>query len=279
MNIKNKLKSLRIILWGDDSISNEEMEKILDVNQDNNPQIDDNQELESSINDSLYGQMYINDNHTPYMGTEEGALNSNETSVSLNANSSEQLKTSDENNVDSIIDDIIDGVVQEFNIGCTKFSDDISPKPIISEINLSHPSTNNAQTFENKGSNLATSNHIGEESTNIVNQDHDSAVCTTETWLNVLINRAIELINELDIISNKIESNDSKEIVSFCQNRLIECLEITGLEYINNEVLFDNSRHTPIPFSIVPNGTSIKRTIRKGIIYNGKTILKAQVEL
>lgn len=94
-----------------------------------------------------------------------------------------------------------------------------------------------------------------------------------------IINELVELIIEFDRTKSKLIASESVEIISFCQNRIIESIVKQSGDLINNDTIYSNERHIPMPFIIAPNGSTIKKISRPGIIINNKVVLKAIVEL
>lgn len=94
-----------------------------------------------------------------------------------------------------------------------------------------------------------------------------------------IITRLIELITELDMTKSKLKDTESIEIISFCQNRIIESIVNCCGDLINNDTIYSNERHVPMPYMIVPNGNTIKKVLRPGIVVNKKVLLKAIVQL
>ena len=94
-----------------------------------------------------------------------------------------------------------------------------------------------------------------------------------------LIQSFTELIKELDIVLTKAEDENSRQTIKFCQSRIIEILSNNGVESMEKDSIFDSTRHIPVPFKIVPNGTPIANIERIGLIYAGKVVLKAQVNI
>lgn len=121
----------------------------------------------------------------------------------------------------------------------------------------------------NQPENLASTSNDNSEKIN-QNDDEESQP---------IINELVELIIELDRTKSKLIANESIEIISFCQNRIIESIVNHSGNQINNDTIYSNERHIPMPFKIVPNGSTIKKISRPGIIINNKVILKAIVEL
>lgn len=106
------------------------------------------------------------------------------------------------------------------------------------------------------------------------NSNHDE----NETSLPI-VNQLVELITEFDMAKSKLIDTESIEIVSFCQNRIIESIVNHCGDLINSDTIYSNERHIPMPFMIVPNGSIIKKVLRPGIIMNNKVLLKAIVQL
>lgn len=94
-----------------------------------------------------------------------------------------------------------------------------------------------------------------------------------------LISSLVNLLEELDSLVQKSQDENVLSTIDFCQNRLFEILLSNGCFLIEDEKMFDNTRHTTRPF-IIPNCNAvIVRFKRKGIIYNGKVLLKAVVQV
>lgn len=142
--------------------------------------------------------------------------------------------------------------------------------------NQANISRKNDNEMDDKGS--VDINH-SENLQSIVNEiDESSKHDKTESSL-LIITRLIELITELDMTKSKLTDTESIEIISFCQNRIIESIVSCCGDLINNDTIYSNERHVPMPFMIVPNGSAIKKVLRPGIIVNKKVLLKAIVQL
>lgn len=87
------------------------------------------------------------------------------------------------------------------------------------------------------------------------------------------------LIEELDIVKQKLSSEETIQIITFCQDKIIEGLSNSGAQLIDNDESYSNARHYPIPYGIHPEGIPIKRIIRPGVEIQKDIILKALVEL
>lgn len=94
-----------------------------------------------------------------------------------------------------------------------------------------------------------------------------------------------QLIFELPTLleeQNKLRTQTTDEnvisTILFCESRIEEMMLACGCEPINEESTFDNSRHVPHPFSFVQNGCIIEKTIKPGLSYNNKVLVKAIVK-
>lgn len=108
--------------------------------------------------------------------------------------------------------------------------------------------------------------------------DENSKLDEKESSLPI-ITQLVELITELDMTKNKLIDTESIEIISFCQNRIIESIVSHCGDLINNETIYSNERHVSMPFIIAPNGSIIKKVLRPGIVINNRVLLKAIVQL
>ena len=88
-----------------------------------------------------------------------------------------------------------------------------------------------------------------------------------------------DLIMELDMVKQKLANDETIQIITFCQDKIIEGLSSSGAQLINNDELYSNTRHCPIPYGIYPEGIPIKCTLRPGVMVQNEVILKAIVEL
>lgn len=86
------------------------------------------------------------------------------------------------------------------------------------------------------------------------------------------------LLEDLNRLNSQTDDENAKSTIKYCENRIVEILLSNGCESIDNDLSFDNSRHVPFPFSFLSNGCSIDKTIKPGLIYKGKVLIKAIVE-
>ena len=86
------------------------------------------------------------------------------------------------------------------------------------------------------------------------------------------------LLEELNKLRSQTTDENVISTILFCESRIEEMMLSCGCEPINEESTFDNSRHVPHPFSFVQNGCIIEKTIRPGLSYNNKVLVKAIVK-
>lgn len=87
------------------------------------------------------------------------------------------------------------------------------------------------------------------------------------------------ILTELDMVKNRLDSVDSRNVIQFCQERIIECMIKWGVDVIDDCMLFNPMLHIPEPYSIVKEGTPISEYLRVGLKYNNKVLLKALVKI
>lgn len=86
------------------------------------------------------------------------------------------------------------------------------------------------------------------------------------------------LLEELNKLRSQTTDENVISTILFCESRIEEMMLSCGCEPINEESTFDNSRHVPYPFSFVQNGCIIEKTIKPGLSYNNKVLVKAIVK-
>lgn len=120
--------------------------------------------------------------------------------------------------------------------------------------------------------------NLDEDSVSIERSDDPSSV-TQPSDLDSLLEDLANLISETDTVKEKLDSIESKNIIQFCQERILECMAKHSLETFGNDIIFNNKIHNPQPFNIVPNGTPIVKCLRYGLRKNNKIFVKAIVEV
>ncbi len=95
---------------------------------------------------------------------------------------------------------------------------------------------------------------------------------------NQLIYELTNLLEDLNLLNIQTDDENVKSTIMYCENRIVEIMLSNGCESIDNDLSFDNSRHVPSPFSFLPNGCTINKTVKPGISYKSKVLIKAIVE-
>ncbi len=88
-----------------------------------------------------------------------------------------------------------------------------------------------------------------------------------------------DIVVELDMVKQKLANDETIQMITFCQDKIIEGLSSSGAKLIGDDKYYSNFRHCPVPYGIYPEGIPIKRTIRPGIAVQHNVVLKALVEL
>lgn len=123
--------------------------------------------------------------------------------------------------------------------------------------------------------------HIVKDSVNDCTSLHDD-LTSDEHRLNTntdVFKRMSDLIVELDTVKQKLTNDETIQMITFCQDKIIEGLSSSGAQLIDNDESYSNIRHYPIPYGIYPEGIPIKCTIRPGVMVQNEVVLKAIIEL
>lgn len=111
----------------------------------------------------------------------------------------------------------------------------------------------------------------------------DIKLSSEETEINInnenqLVYELTHLLEELNRLNIQTDDENVKSTIMYCENRIVEIMLSNGCESIDNDLSFDNSRHVPSPFSLLPNGCTINKIIKPGLSYKSKVLIKAIVE-
>lgn len=95
-----------------------------------------------------------------------------------------------------------------------------------------------------------------------------------------LVEECVDLMNEFDSYTNRLESDESKMIVGLIVKRTQEFLERAGLERIDDvNASFSVLLHTPVPMIPVMEGEPIKKILQGGLMLENRVFVKAKVEI
>ena len=83
-----------------------------------------------------------------------------------------------------------------------------------------------------------------------------------------------------DQIAKRMPAGESKDLAEDIAEQIITTLSLTkGCSPIINETSFDSRRHTPVPFSMVEDGTPIESIVRVGIAIDDIVLIPAKVKV
>ena len=83
-----------------------------------------------------------------------------------------------------------------------------------------------------------------------------------------------------DQMGKQMPTGEAKDLAEDISAQIITTLSLTkGCTPINNELSFDSRRHTPVPFSLVEEGTPIESILRVGIAIDDMVLIPAKVKV
>lgn len=95
-----------------------------------------------------------------------------------------------------------------------------------------------------------------------------------------LCHKLAELVKMYDLMAKQMPVGEAKDLAEDISEQIITALSLTdGCSPINSDHAFDSRRHTPVPFSMVEDGTPIESVVRKGIAIDGAVLIPAKVKI
>ena len=95
-----------------------------------------------------------------------------------------------------------------------------------------------------------------------------------------LCRKLAELVKMYDQMAKQMPVGETKDLAEDISEQIITTLSLTkGCSPIINEPVFNSRRHTPVPFSMVEDGTPIQSFLRIGIAIDDQVIIPAKVKL
>lgn len=95
-----------------------------------------------------------------------------------------------------------------------------------------------------------------------------------------LCRKLAELVKMYDQMARQMPDGEAKDLAEDFSEQIITTLSLTkGCIPIINEPVFNSRRHTPVPFSMVEDGTPIQSFLRMGIVIGEQVIIPAKVKL
>lgn len=101
----------------------------------------------------------------------------------------------------------------------------------------------------------------------------------TDERFEKLAEQVASLVMHYDAMADKLADEAMKALLADMSNHLINTLVLGECEPIADDVEFDMSRHIPVPFTIVDQGTPIQSIVRIGVKLNGKVLIPAKVRI
>lgn len=122
------------------------------------------------------------------------------------------------------------------------------------------------------------------------NNEYNGKLCTSPRYRRihasspdefvVLCRKLAELVKMYDQMAKQMPDGEAKDLAEDFSEQIITTLSLTkGCSPIINEPLFNSRRHSPVPFSIVEDGTPIQSFLRMGIAIDEQVIIPAKVKL
>lgn len=122
------------------------------------------------------------------------------------------------------------------------------------------------------------------------NNDYNGKLCITPRYRRVqtpsvdvfitLCQKLAELVKMYDQMEKQMPTGEAKDLAEDISAQIITTLSLTkGCTPINNELTFDSRRHTPVPFSLVEEGTPIESILRVGIAIDDMVLIPAKVKV
>lgn len=124
-----------------------------------------------------------------------------------------------------------------------------------------------------QGDSLAAKGHEADKSADPASTAVDNAS------MEKLAQALVAMVNEFDTYAYSVSSQETKDVLRLCQDRVISALHSGGAELIEDGTTFCNDRHVAVPLQVVADGTPVKNILRKGLAWRGKVLLKAQVSV
>ena len=112
-----------------------------------------------------------------------------------------------------------------------------------------------------------------------ISNSSTSSVPIASNYIRNTVTNIVDLFNELDALSQQTNDSNVLSMLSFVQERIIEIIRVNGGSIMTDTDGFQSDKHRTKQFAIIPENTPIKNILRNGLSFNGKTIIKAVVEI
>jgi hypothetical protein len=122
------------------------------------------------------------------------------------------------------------------------------------------------------------------------NNDYKGKLCITPHYRRVftplsnqyetLCHKLAELVKMYDLMAKQMPEGETRDLAEDISEQIITALSLTdGCSPINSDHAFDSRRHTPVPFSLVEEGTPIESFLRMGIAFDDIVLIPAKVKI
>lgn len=122
------------------------------------------------------------------------------------------------------------------------------------------------------------------------NNDYNGKLCITPHYRRVftpfsnqyetLCHKLAELVKMYDLMAKQMPEGETRDLAEDISAQIITTLSLTnGCTPIINEPTFNPRRHTPVPFSLVEEGTPIESFLRMGIAFDDIVLIPAKVKI
>lgn len=122
------------------------------------------------------------------------------------------------------------------------------------------------------------------------NNKYNGQLCTSPRYRQIqtsspdefvnLCRKLAELVKMYDQMARQMSAGEAKDLAEDFSEQIITTLSLTkGCTPIINDPAFNSRRHTPVPFSLVEDGTPIQSFLRMGITIDEQVIIPARVKI
>ena len=122
------------------------------------------------------------------------------------------------------------------------------------------------------------------------NNDYNGKLCISPRYRRIqipspdkfvtLCHKLAELVKMYDLMAKQMPEGETRDLAEDISDQIITTLSLTkGCSPINSDLTFDSRRHTPVPFSLVENGTPIESILRMGIAIDDQVLIPARVKI
>ncbi len=94
-----------------------------------------------------------------------------------------------------------------------------------------------------------------------------------------LVEQIATLVKRYDAMADNLSDENMKNLLTDMSSHLVNTLILSGCDPIADDEFYETSRHVPVPFAIVKDGTPIQSFVRIGVTMGNKVIIPAIVKI